>query len=384
MLKQFLLVSAICFATQTSAKLDTLPEEFSDFSLDRDITISYDDLDMLLDMTVIDLGRSDRRFRKSKANIGTRMRAHKNNDTALEANRFFYEEVTTSKLKEGFHKVRVSLEKVPDQVPLNALVLDEQLAYWLNLYTTALLEKLIEHYPVIDTQELLFGEQSILDEEFIHVAGYQLSLNDIQHNIVFKKFGKNKPIVMYGFHQGNIGSPNLRKEAYKGSEVYHQLVENGEEFVNSNRGMQVKGNNKLYLSLYYKQVEALFDDFENQLKNHIEDYTEGDLKNSVELADNFQLSIDDWGINDLYRTERTFGASTATNRAALLNAVASASGDVGVGAVNSSYISDAFMERTVEFGRFPPEVWEKLKQLNTKRKENRGSVKIKDLDANQE
>jgi hypothetical protein len=89
------------------------------------------------------------------------------------------------------------------------------------LYTTALLEKLIEHYPILSTEDLLFGDNSLLDEEFITVMGHSLSLNDIQHNIVFKKFGKSKPIVMYGFHQGNIGSPTLRPEAYVGSKVYY-------------------------------------------------------------------------------------------------------------------------------------------------------------------
>ncbi|URQ91631.1 DUF547 domain-containing protein [Pseudoalteromonas sp. SCSIO 43101] len=233
MLKPLLLITTIFFTAYSSAKLDTLPEEFADFGLDNDLTISYGDLDQLLKITVIDLGRSDRGFRKGQSSIGTRTRAHKNNDTALEANRFYYEEVVKANLKTGFRKIRLSLE----QIPLNELVLSEQLAYWLNLYTTALLEKLIEHYPIFSTEDLLFGDNSLLDEEFITVMGHSLSLNDIQHNIVFKKFGKSKPIVMYGFHQGNIGSPNLRPEAYVGSKVYYQLADNGEEFVNSNRGI---------------------------------------------------------------------------------------------------------------------------------------------------
>ena len=200
MFKQLLLIIFTFCSLPLQAKINEIPKEFSDFSLNRDIKISYEDLDNLLEMTVIDMGMSDRSSRKSQSSIGTRMKSHKNNDTALEANRFYFEGVTKSEIKDGFHKIRVSLEKVPSEVSLNDLSLDEQLAYWLNLYNTAMVEKLIDHYPVRDTEDLLFGDDSILDEEFLTVAGYKLSLNDIQHKIVFEKFGKKKPIVMYGFY----------------------------------------------------------------------------------------------------------------------------------------------------------------------------------------
>ncbi|KPM75338.1 DUF547 domain-containing protein [Pseudoalteromonas sp. UCD-33C] len=390
MFKQLLLIAFTFCSLSSYAKINELPEEFSDFSLNRDIKISYEDLDNLLEITVLDMGRSDRSSRKSKSSIGTRMKSHKNNDTALEANRFLFEAVTKSEIKDGFHKIRVSLEKVPDEISLNELSLDEQLAYWLNLYNTAMIEKLIEHYPVRDTEDLLFDDDSILDEEFLTVAGYKLSLNDIQHKIVFEKFGKKKPIVMYGFYQGNIGSPNLRNEAYKGSKVYHQLVENGEEFVNSNRGMQIKRKNRLYVSKYYEQTESLFTDFETELREHLEDYAEGQMKSDVKYAKRFKIDIENWNITDLFGTERSFGASASTNPAAMLNAVVSNSdipvsadgSSSGMGAVNVNFINDSIMMRTMDFGRFSPEMLEKIKKLNLKRQDNSGSVEIKDLDSN--
>jgi len=390
MFKQLLLIAFTFCSLSSYAKINELPEEFSDFSLNRDIRISYEDLDNLLEITVLDMGRSDRSSRKSQSSIGTRMKSHKNNDTALEANRFLFEAVSKSEIKDGFHKIRISLEKVPDEISLNELSLDEQLAYWLNLYNTAIVEKLIEHYPIRDTEDLLFDDDSILDEEFLTVAGYKLSLNDIQHKIVFEKFGKKKPIVMYGFYQGNIGSPNLRNEAYKGNKVYHQLVENGEEFVNSNRGMQIKRKSRLYVSKYYEQTESLFTDFETDLREHLEDYAEGQMKSDVKYAKRFKIDIEDWNITDLFGTERSFGATASTNPAAMLNAVVSNS-DVpvsedgsssGIGAVNVNFINDSIMMRTMDFGRFSPEMLEKIKKLNLKRQDNSGTVEIKDIDSN--
>ncbi|WP_404340465.1 DUF547 domain-containing protein [Pseudoalteromonas mariniglutinosa] len=375
------------------AKLEELPKEFADFSLNRDIKVSYDDLDKLLSLTVIDMGKSNRNKLKSQSSIGTRMKSHKNNDTALEANRFFFEEVTQSELKSGFNKIRRSLESLPDEISLNELSLDEQLAYWLNLYNTAMVEKLIEHYPIRNTEDLLFGEASILKDEFLTVAGHKLSLHDIQHNIVFKKFGEKKPIVMYGFYQGNIGSPNLRPEAYKGSKVYHQLVDNGEEFVNSNRGLMIKRKNRLYVSKYYDQTKTLFDNFETDLHEHLADYAEPPINYDVKNAKRFKVDIENWDITDIYGTSRQFGAANSTNPAAMLNAaVSNADGQAvgaigstsqgegsGLGAVNLGFISNSIAERSIDFGRFSPEMIEKIKTLKMKKMDNSGRVEIQDL-----
>ena len=377
-----LLVSCSAFAD-----LKELPEEFSDFSLNRDITVSYDDLDTLLSFTVIDTGASDRSKLNSQASIGTRMKSHKNNGTALEANRFFFEEVTKSEIKDGFYKIRVSLESLPNEISLNELSLDEQLAYWLNLYNTAMLEKLITHYPIRDTEDLLFGSNSILEDEFLNVAGHKLSLNDIQQNIVFKKFGIKKPIVMYGFYQGNIGSPNIRAEAYKGNKVYHQLVENAEEFVNSNRGTSIKRKNRLYASKYYEQVKPLFENFEKDLREHLKDYANPPMSSDIKYAKSFKIGIEDWRITDIYGTERKFGGAASTNPAAMLNAVANNSSKPigadgagsGLGAVNISFLSNSISEKTMDFGRFSPEMLEKIRALKLKETDNSGSVKIKDL-----
>ncbi|MDO6464405.1 DUF547 domain-containing protein [Pseudoalteromonas carrageenovora] len=56
-------------------------------------------------------------------------------------------------------KIRLSLENVPVQAPLNDLSLDEQLPYWLNLYNIAMIEKLLSGLPIVpcDVLVLLMG-----------------------------------------------------------------------------------------------------------------------------------------------------------------------------------------------------------------------------------
>lgn len=385
-MNKWLLLIFTAFSCVAIAKTESLPEEFSDFSIKNDISVSYDDLDQLLKLTVIDTGRSDRKkASKSKALIGTKMRSSKKKNTKNEANRFFFEEVSKSEISKGFNKIRVSLEKLPNEVALNNLSLNEQLAYWLNLYNTAMVEQLLKHYPVRDTEDLLFEEENILDEKFLDVSGHSLSLNDIQA-IVFQKF-KNKPVVMYGFYQGNIGSPNLRPEAYTGKKVFHQLEDNGDEFVNSNRGLYLGKKNRVYVSKYYEQTRPLFENFENDLQYHLEKYVDTNMRYDVKNAKSIKLKIEDWSITDIFGTERVIGGSSATNGAAMLNAVVSNStypkggegSGSGVGAVNLNFISDSISSKTIDFGRFSPEQIERLKALKLKSLDNSGTVKIKDL-----
>ncbi len=387
-LAYLLVIGSLLSPAVTQADEKELPEAFQGFTWNSQITISYDDLDALLNATVLDVGMSDRSSVKSSSTIGTRMRSSKNKDTAFEANRFMFEELKKSTVKDAFHDIRVSLEQVPSEILLSELKIQEQLAYWLNLYNVALLEKLIAEYPIHDMEDELTGKNSILDEKFLNVAGNALSLNDIQHNIVYKKFG-DKPIVMYGFYQGNIGSPGLNPEPYTGDRVYHQLEHRAEEFVNSNRGVVPAKKNTLEVSRFYEQSKALFNDFDNDLKKHLIAYAKPDIKSDVKLAKRINTDIENWSITDIYGTARTYGAGSATNSAAMLDSVVSNSskpvGDEGsgsgIGATNLSSLSDQIASRTVNFGRFTAEQLELVQKLNMSRKESSGTVEISDLPA---
>ncbi|MBS3798636.1 DUF547 domain-containing protein [Pseudoalteromonas sp. BDTF-M6] len=381
-----LVVGSLLGAGFAQADEKELPEVFQGFTWNSQITISYDDLDALLDATVLDVGMSDRSSAKSSSTIGTRMRSSKNSDTAFEANRFIFEELKKSTVKDAFHDIRVSLEQVPSEIAMSELKTQEQLAYWLNLYNIALLETLISEYPIHDMEDELTGTDSILDRKFLNVAGHSLSLNDIQHNIVYKKFG-DKPIVMYGFYQGNIGSPSLNPEPYTGDRVYHQLEHRAEEFINSNRGVVPAKKNTLEVSRFYEQSKALFANFDNDLKKHLSVFANADIRSDVKQAKRINTDIENWSITDIYGTARTYGAGAATNNAAMLDSVVSNSSKPiggegsgsGIGATNLSALSDQIASRTVNFGRFTPEQLELVQKLNMARKENLGTVEISDL-----
>ena len=168
-----------------NAAESTVPEPFQRFDDTSTYSINYEDLTALLKTLVVDVGRSNREIASpTRAKTGTRMKVSVKRSTVKEANRFHFEAMERN--KEGqqlLAKVQRSLEQLPGEVSLAYFSRDEQLAYWLNLYNTTLLNEIVKIYPKKNLKKFMSGKNSILSKKILTVAGIPLSLNDIQYTI---------------------------------------------------------------------------------------------------------------------------------------------------------------------------------------------------------
>jgi hypothetical protein len=205
------------------------------------------------------------------------------------------------------------------------------------------------------------------------VAGVQLSLNDIQFNILKNNY--NNPLVMYGLYQGNIGGPNIRRSAYIGSDVWRALTNNAIEFINSNRGTysNSKKPDVFQVSSLYDRNRAYFPDFNADLSAHLMEYLEGYERSRLPLAKTLKPGIDDWSITSLSGVYRDFGGSLASNHAALLDSVSSTVANTNEGAggatlaASVSYGSSSMASKALTMNRIDPDLLEHLVELNDKR-----------------
>jgi len=364
-----LLVQGILSVNVLADSLDSIvPDPFQRFDADSKLTIDYRDLDSLLDVVVLNTGRSDRKKADPiRAQTGTRMKNKVNRATVNEGNRFYYEVFESSpENQQTLHKIRARLENIPSVVPLEKFNRDEQLAYWLNLYNVTVLDEIARVYPVSDPESLLLGPDSILSKKTLVISGIPLSLDDIQFNILRQNYD-NDPLVIYGLYQGVIGGPNIRKSAYTGKHVYNDLIENALEFVNSNRGTESKNSRLFRVSAYYKRNAEYFPDFDKDLTAHLLTYLEGDERAELQKANHIDPDIVDWTITDLYGTTRNLGGSLATNAAALDGAV------VGN---NSANVGSSYSAAS----RYTPEMIQHLNELNQKRAAQRsGTVTVEEM-----
>lgn len=306
-----------------AASESSIPEPFRSHDPNSTLSINYDDLSMLWKKTVLVTGRSNRvSAARAVPAPGSRVVKTAKGRTANEGNRLDFSVFQDKANYQRLIELRKSLEIIPSQLPLRYLNKQEQLAYWLNLYTVTLVGQLSTIYPESRLKSAYRARRNnIWDAKILSVSGVQLSLNDIQFRILIPKF-KN-PAVIYGLWQGFIGGPNIRNEAYIGKEVWEQLHKNAVEFVNSNRGSKLQYNGKMRVSHIYDVNRALFPNFDADLRRHIRQFADTSYKMHIDQADRFSPTLKNWYIADLFNGHRGLASSANTNGAALFFAMES-------------------------------------------------------------
>ncbi len=313
---------ALLFCNSSLAAASDVPEPFQGSDEDSKYAISYQNMNVLLDALVIDIGRSDRSKAPREAQTtGTRLKVKVNRWTVNEGNRFYYEAfVDNDNAKLQLEEIKNGIENATSQVGLARFSRDEQLAYWLNLYNVTVLNEIVKVYPLRNLEKFLYGRDSILAKKLLVVEGVPLSLNDIKFTILKENYDSN-PLVLYGLHEGIIGSPNIRKTAYTGKTVYDALTENAVVFINANRGTAVKNAKKFRVSSFYERNEAFFPNFDADLTAHLSEYLEGDELAALGTANTLTADINDWTVTDLGGSRREMGGSLANNSAAMMGSV---------------------------------------------------------------
>ena len=384
-----LLAAMASFGAWAQEPLASVPEPFQRFDPKSPFVINYADLDVLLKMMVVDVGRSSReRADPTQAKVGTRMKMSVNRSTISEGNRFYFEEFKGNEDNQKLLlSMRTSLEQLPNEVPLEYLSRSEQLAYWLNLYNVTLLNEIVKVYPTRSLKKLLTGKDSILAQKLLTVAGVPLSLNDIQFTILKQNYASD-PLIMYGLYQGIIGGPSIRKMAYTGANVSRLLEQNAIEFVNSNRGTYAESDEVFRVSSLYARNAAYFGDFEADLTGHLLKYVEGEERTRLAAKPRIKANIDDWTVTDVYGTYRDLGASSSTSSAALIDAVQNVFlGDGGLVSGNLSAASSKVQAKSPALSRFNPEMLEYLHEIKAKEAATNlssGTVTVEELDTVEE
>ncbi|MBZ9612023.1 DUF547 domain-containing protein [Rheinheimera maricola] len=376
------LCAAALLASAFSVRAE-LPEVFQGDTPGSEYSISYDDLDALLKATVLYTGNSNRqKAGKSVARTGTRMKANVDRLTVNEGNRFYFEAFKdNAELRQILAAIRTSLQQVPAEVKLSAFSKSEQLAYWLNLYNVTVLDELVKIYPQKNLESLVDGGESLFERKTLNVAGIALSLNDIQFNILQEKY--NDPLVIYGLHQGYIGSPGIRKHAYTGKNVYRTLTNNAYEFINSNRGTYGEVNAENFrVSSFYQRSKAYFPNFEKDLTAHLLEHISGTERKALETASVIEADINNWNITDVYGTSRNYGAGLADNTAALIGSFSSGGtrGPEYDGIANLDSAAMSLQKLSTSYGRFGPDQIQRMRELDAIRVGERGAVTVTDIE----
>ncbi|WP_323762220.1 DUF547 domain-containing protein [Maricaulis sp.] len=290
---------------------------FAQANENSNLVIDHEGWSVILRGIVLNVPPMDRMPERDRPVLtGTRINTANTSRYRHEGNRVVYH-VLNDEYSEAITFMREDLEALPDQFGgLARLNRDEQLAYWFNLYNVAIIEQTMLNYPVhwIDRMEAHGTDENVFDAKILTVEGQRLSLNDIRHGIVYANW--DDPRVMYGFFNGSVGSPELRRSAYTGNAVWQQLDGTAREFVNSLRGVEVN-NRELRVSEVYDEARVLFPDFDADLRSHLRQYANEETAEQIDVDRPVSARVSDWQIADMINGSRrctgVAGPSTMTS-----------------------------------------------------------------------
>ena len=181
----------------------------------------------------------------------------------------------------------------------------ELFAFWANLYNAKTIDVVLDAYPVATIKDIKLGGGLIAaftggpwKAKVTKVSGVELSLDDIEHEILRPGFGD--PRVHYAVNCASIGCPNLMTEAFTGAKLDAQLDAGARAYINNARGISVR-NGAVKASSIYDWFGKDFAGIPGGVLGHARTYAEPALKRELE---NITVISDygyDWSLNDASR-----------------------------------------------------------------------------------
>lgn len=200
---------------------------------------------------------------------------------------------------------------------------NEKLAYWINAYNAFTIKAVIDNYPIernLDISAVIYPKNSIRqidgvwDELKFSAAGKEVTLNEIEHEILRKEF--NEPRIHTAIVCASIGCPDLMHDAYKANKIDQQLESSSSAFVNNpDKGVRVDMKKKeVHLSKIFNWFGMDFvgkygtdeffrgrDNKQRGVLNFVRMHINSEEKKEFLESNDFSISyIDyDWSLNEL-------------------------------------------------------------------------------------
>ena len=130
----------------------------------------------------------------------------------------------------------------------------QQLAFLINAYNAATIEKVLTRYPNIrsiwDFGKLIGNP---FKDRFVRLLGAEMSLDSIEHDTIRADGAYNDPRIHFAVNCASVGCPMLREEPYVADRLEAQLEEQTTRFLSD------RTRNRLNASAKTLEVSKIFD-----------------------------------------------------------------------------------------------------------------------------
>jgi hypothetical protein len=152
---------------------------------------------------------------------------------------------------DGFKKDREKLKSyltyLGSNAPTKSSSLNEQFAYYINLYNAATVEIILENDQPASIKDIGSTVNPVWIQDFIKVGGKEYSLADIEKGVL-QKMGD--PRIHFAINCASFSCPKLLDEAYTAANVDALMDEAANEFVNSDKNDLSNSKNPKLSSIF--------------------------------------------------------------------------------------------------------------------------------------
>jgi len=176
------------------------------------------------------------------------------------------------------------LNALATQVPTNDWSVQEQLAYYINLYNAQTVHLILRNYPLKSIKDI----DGPWTKDIVKIGDKELSLGALEHSVLREM---NEPRIHFAINCASASCPKLLNVAYTPEKLDKQLEKVTLDFINSDNNSI--SNDKLELSRIFKWYKG---DFKNgELIQFIDPYTEVKISPKAKI----EYKEYDWSLNEV-------------------------------------------------------------------------------------
>ena len=186
--------------------------------------------------------------------------------------------------QKDMNQLNAYLEMLAQHTPNKSWGRNEKVAYWINAYNAFTVKLILDNYPLRSIRDLDNG--AVWDREWIKLGGQTYSLNQIEHEILRKRYPD--PRIHFAVNCAATSCPPLLSRAYTAEKLEMQLEQQTKAFI----------TNETYNKLGRKEVivSKIFDwyreDF-GSLISFLNQYTDVPINANASV----QYREYDWALN---------------------------------------------------------------------------------------
>lgn len=178
------------------------------------------------------------------------------------------------------------IKYLTENVPNESWGIQEQLAYYINLYNALTVNLILENYPTSSIKDISKPWSKIV----ISLKGNDYSLGDIEHEILRKM---SEPRIHFAINCASYSCPNLLNEAFTASKLEQQLNQVSDSFINGNKNETNPTNPKLSkIFKWYKK------DFKVNGKHDVIAFINQYSTIKIEADANVEYLVYNWNLNE--------------------------------------------------------------------------------------